>query len=231
MGAGRRLAAGRARARARGSRRAPDARIETWTVGRRDAALLDVHGGLFGSEVELVTECPACEAELELAFGVDDIRGACADERALHQVVDPVTGIALEFRVPSSADLLAVVGMSDVAAARAALAERCVARAEADGAPVAPGALPETALAALAARAAELDAQADVELALACAECEHAWSLPFDVADHVWRRLDARARSIVSDVAELAAAYGWTEPEVLRLSPPRRRLYLDLAGA
>ena len=90
--------------------------------------------------------------------------------------------------------------------------------------------LPETALAELAARAAELDSQADVELALSCAECGHAWSTGFDVADYVWRTTEVRARSLLSEIAALAGAFGWTENEVLRLPAGRRRRYLDLVG-
>jgi hypothetical protein len=86
-------------------------------------------------------------------------------------------------------------------------------------------------VAALATRIAELDPQADLHLALACGACEHRWTAPLDVADLVWRRVDARARSLVADVAALAAAFGWTEGEILGLSAERRRVYLDLVGA
>jgi hypothetical protein len=129
------------------------------------------------------------------------------------------------FRLPSSADLLAIAAIDDVVEARAALADRCVISREPGGV------LPEVAVAALAARIAALDSQADLDLALVCGVCEHRWIAPLDVADLVWRRVDARARSLVADVAALAAAFGWTEPEILGLSAERRRVYLDLVGA
>jgi hypothetical protein len=51
-----------ARAVAVAARAAPaGARVDTWTIGRRDGLLLDVHAAVFGSEIELVTACPACD--------------------------------------------------------------------------------------------------------------------------------------------------------------------------
>lgn len=205
--------------------------VGEWTIGRRDGLLLDLQAAAFGREIELVTSCPACGEALELAFDAADVRSAFGEAGVEHELEDPAGGMRLVFRLPSSADLLAVVELADAGAARRALAERCVVRAERDGEPVGAGELPETALAALAARAAELDPQADLELSLSCAQCGHRWSTPFDVADHVWRSLDARAYALMHEVAALGAAFGWTEAEVLRLPPGRRRRYLELAGA
>jgi hypothetical protein len=201
--------------------RATSERVEEWAIGRRDALLLDVHAAVFGGAIELVTDCPACGEALELTLAVDDVRSPCGDAGAEHELTDGASGIRLVFRLPTSADLLAVAAVDDVADARIALAERCVAPAER---------LPESAVAALATRIAELDPQADIDLALSCGECGHAWTAPLDVADHVWRRLDARARSLVADVGALASAFGWTEGEILALSAERRRLYLDLVA-
>ena len=79
---------------------------------------------------------------------------------------------------------------------------------------------------AIAAR----DPQADLRLALICPACEHGWSAPLDVSDIVWRELEERARQLVSEIAALAGAFGWDEREILRLTPARRRLYLDAVG-
>jgi hypothetical protein len=198
-----------------------DADVLEWTIGRRDALLLQVHSAVFGSVIELVTTCPACDEALELTIAVDDVLCAHGDAGAEHELVDG--DVRIVFRLPSSADLLAVAAIADIAEARVALAARCVV----DGA----AQLPERAVAALAARVAELDPQADIELALECAECGHGWTVPFDVADHMWRRIDARARTLVAEVTALAGAFGWSEAEILGLPADRRHLYLDLVGA
>jgi hypothetical protein len=215
-------APGVARAVAVAARAAPaDAGVLEWTIGRRDGLLLDVHAAVFGNAIELVTSCPECEAALELTLAVDDVRSPHGDAGAEHELVDG--GERIVFRLPASADLLAVGGVADLDEARAALAERCVVDGETP--------LSESAVAALAARVAELDPQADIELALVCVECGHRWTVPFDVADHVWRRIDTRARTLIADVAALAGAFGWSEAEILVLPGDRRRLYLDLVGA
>jgi len=212
-----------ARAVAVAARAAPHSEaVSDWSIGRRDALLLDVHAAVFGGAIELVTACPACDEALELTVAVDDVRSTHGDAGAEHELVDEVSGVGVVFRLPSSADLLAVTTIDDIAAARQALAERCV---------VGDAALPEGAVAALAARVAELDPQADIQLALVCAECGHGWTVPFDVADHVWRRIDTRARTLVAEVAALAGAFGWSEAEILGLPADRRSLYLDLVGA
>jgi hypothetical protein len=200
----------------------PSEHVDEWSIGRRDALLLDVYAAVFGSVVELVTDCPACEEALELSLAVDDVRTGCGDAAAEHSLT--TGGVRLVFRLPASADLLAVATIDDVAAARVELAERCIISRE----PAGP--LPEAAVASLATRLAELDPQADLDLAMVCGACGHRWTAPLDVADLVWRRVDARARALVADVAALAAAFGWTEREILGLSTERRRVYLDLAG-
>ena len=40
----------------------------------------------------------------------------------------------------------------------------------------------------------------------------------------------AQASALMRDVHALATSYGWSEADVLDLSPRRRAVYLDLAG-
>jgi hypothetical protein len=75
---------------------------------------------------------------------------------------------------------------------------------------------------------AEADPQADIELALACPACGQVSRHEFDVLAFFWSELQAWARNLLLEVHALAQAYGWTEPQVLALSPRRRRLYLEI---
>jgi hypothetical protein len=211
------------RAVAVAARAAPHpAAISDWTIGRRDALLLDVHAAVFGEAIELVTACPVCAEDLELSVTVDEVRSPYGDATDEHELLDPVSGSRVAFRLPSSADLLAVSAIDDITTARQALAQRCV---------VGDAALPESVVAALAASVAELDPQADVQLALVCAGCGHGWAVPLDIAEHVWQGVDSAARTLVAEVAALAGAFGWSEAEILGLPADRRRLYLDLVDA
>ena len=71
------------------------------------------------------------------------------------------------------------------------------------------------------------DPMADIHLALNCPSCEHKWEAPFDIVAFLWREISAAARRLLREVHTLASAYGWTETEILALSPARRR---DLSG-
>ena len=77
---------------------------------------------------------------------------------------------------------------------------------------------------------AAADPQADVELALSCPACGHAWPAAFDIASFLWTEVDAWARVLLHEIHALASAYGWREADILALSPRRRRAYLELIG-
>ena len=85
-----------------------------------------------------------------------------------------------------------------------------------------------------AARAALVEAmpQADPLLELACdLDCPHcgaAVRTTVDVPGFVWAEVEARARVLLAEIDVLARAYGWSEREILDLSPARRARYVDL---
>ena len=81
---------------------------------------------------------------------------------------------------------------------------------------------------ALDAQMRRLDPQAEIELKLDCAECRHHWVARFDIAHFLWREVEVEAARLLGEVHQLARAYGWSEPEVLALSPTRRRAYLAM---
>lgn len=208
-------------------------------VGRRDAELLALRRAAFGPAVAGFARCPSCGERLEMAFGVQDVTVDPEGEGDLREAYRvEAAGHSVAFRLATSADLLAVQDAgagagTDVPEARAVrrrLLERCVLEASSGGVAVPAGALPEEAVAAVAERMAGADPQADVELDVRCPACGHGWREPFDIASFLWEELDGWARRTLRDVAALARAYGWSEAEILRMGPARRRAYLELAA-
>src|SRR6476620_3651283 len=68
----------------------PDRTLEElrrFSIGRRDAALLELRARLFGQPINCVTSCPACNEQVELNFCVDDIRIANAGDATSDFVV------------------------------------------------------------------------------------------------------------------------------------------------
>lgn len=54
--------------------------------------------------------------------------------------------------------------------------------------------------------------------------------MAFDIGAYLWEEVDAWADRTLRDVHLLAASYGWSERDILDLSPARRGRYLELAG-
>ncbi len=197
-------------------------------VGARDRRLLDLRESLFGSAIASVALCPACNERLDLNFLVDDIRLPVASGNDEPLRLD-AGGYQLLFRLPDSLDLASVPPDEGTDGARAHLLRRCLLAAERDGEPAAGTDLPGPVLDLLLAGMGAADPQADLQMALACPACGHSWSAIFDIVSFLWNEIDLWARGMMREVHILARAYGWSEKEILAVSPRRRRIYLAMA--
>lgn len=195
-------------------------------IGRRDAQLLRLRERLFGPELTAVAQCPSCGEQVESTFRVEDIRlGEGVAIEAMHAA--QIDGYRATFRLPTSSDLLA---LTDRRTARETLLARCLTEVRnPNGEAVMVESLAEEVIAAIAARMAAADPQADIELRLACPTCDHRWPGVFDIASFLWKELHVWALRTLRDVHSLARSYGWREADVLALSPTRRQVYLELS--
>ena len=76
-----------------------------------------------------------------------------------------------------------------------------------------------------------LDPGALVRFELACPVCAEPWQAAIDIGEAFFLELRHAAERSLLEVDQLARAYGWTEAEVLALSPIRRAAYLQLVEA
>ncbi|WP_151476648.1 T4 family baseplate hub assembly chaperone [Streptomyces albicerus] len=207
----------------------PDTGGETLSslpVGEREADLFALRQALFGERMQVRLACVACGEDMEFDLGAGELaRSTGAPAESSVRVAED--GWEVEFRVPSVADLTAAARQPDP---RRALLALCVVSAVRDGAAVPADALPEPVQRRLAEAAQEADPGADVTLNINCPECGAATRAELDIASYLWTELDAWARDVLLDVHLLATAYGWSEPEILALSPLRRRYYLELCA-
>ncbi|WP_020672136.1 hypothetical protein [Amycolatopsis nigrescens] len=198
-------------------------------LGIRDAELFALRRSLFGTRIPVRVSCPDCAEELEFEFDTAAVAGLPGGTAG-----EPVTVTSGEWTVllrpPTSGDLLAAGHAGTAAMARAELLSRCVLSAERAGAPARAGELPAEVQRAVAERAAEADPCADIRLDLGCPECGRRVRAELDISACLWAELDSWARATLLEVYQLAAALGWSEPQILALSPLRRRYYLELAG-
>ncbi len=218
-------------------------------LGERDTELYALRRRLFGERLDVRVGCPGCHEEMEFALDVATLVGT-GGTRPQRQPLRVESGQwVVRLRLPTPGDLLAIVSKAGSEAGGAAgdeaggsepsgpaggvrqvLLQRCVLEATRAGEPVGVAELPESVLERVSAAAEEADPHADVRMAAPCPECGHRLSVELDIASYLWDELDSWARSTLLDVHLLACAYGWTEPDVLALSPLRRRYYLELAG-
>lgn len=196
-------------------------------IGQRDRTLLELRRELFGDRLDLLADCPDCREPLELTLHATRL----LDEPApLHQDAGRLQAglLEIEWRAPTAGDLLAIAAAPSVQEARNALLARCVVAArDAEGA-VTGDRLPAPVAERLAERLAEADPQARVELAMTCPACARPFIVLFDIVRHLWAEVEEQARTLLAEVHRLAAAHGWSEREILNLSPRRRQAYLEL---
>jgi hypothetical protein len=131
----------------------------------------------------------------------------------------------MDFRAPNLGDLATAAVVRDSAAFRSQLLSRCVRARRADHRSVDARELPPSAVDQVIAAMSATDPEADLGLDLACPECGHRWTETFDIVAYLWAELDDWAQRTLRDVHVFAMTYGWTESEVLALSPTRRAHY------
>ncbi|MFI2347739.1 hypothetical protein ACH492_11970 [Streptomyces sp. NPDC019443] len=201
-------------------------------VGEREADLFALRRALFGERMQVRVECASCGEAMEFDLDATQLGTPTRTPDGPLRVEEGEW--AVEFRLPTVADLAAAGAVRDPAQARQVLVARCTVSAVRDGEAVPPerlaSLLPEHVQRRLAETAAEADPTADVTLNVACPECGEATPAELDITSYLWTELDTWARDLMLDVHLLATAYGWSEPEILALSPLRRRYYLELCA-
>jgi uncharacterized protein (UPF0212 family) len=199
------------------------------SVGRRDAALLALRERAFGPRMTGLASCPRCSESLEMEFSVADIVVRTpADVPATLSLAEGAYRV--EFRLPTAEDMVALARANPRQASEQVLLERCILEAWEADVPRTAVDLPDEVLEAVAASMAEADPQAEVELSLTCPACGSRWQALFDIVSFLWREIDAWAARILREVHTLASVYGWSERDILALSPQRRQYYLELMG-
>ena len=192
-------------------------------LGRRDALLLELREATFGRRMKGFAVCVGCGERLELELDASTLRAAgepgerTGGDGSLRWRLRPI----------SSADVVAAASL-DANAAAGALLERAVVELERDGEPDAIDGLDDAMRETIASALADCDPLAEILLDLECPSCATAWSLPFDAATYLHAELATAARRLLADVHAIAGAYGWSEAEILALSPARRECYLEM---
>jgi hypothetical protein len=200
------------------------------TLGERNARLMELHARWFGREVSLLSHCPACGTGAQFSADCEALAAQLPEIDAAPSHCLEAQGYLIEFRLPDSAVVAAASDEMIRDDFVRHLLDRCVLSCTREGESVPVRKLPVPVLEALSLRMETLDPCASVSFALECPQCATGWNAPLDVGQMVWQKVQAAAERLLLDVDALARCYGWTEPEVLSLSPLRRAAYLQLAA-
>lgn len=205
-----------------------DVSVERLTVGQCDARLFALRRALFGDALEAVSTCPVCDAEVEMVLALEQLQPEPIAEPSPAITVSD-SGYTVRCRIPLNDDLRALARRGEHARIEDLL-ERCAIQArDAAGAVIATDALPpQTAHAVVDALAAN-DPGAHVPIAIRC-PCGAEWVDELDIRAITWADLTDWVSATLTEVHQLARAYGWSEADILAMSATRRRWYLEAAG-
>lgn len=208
--------------------------LSNLSIGRRDALLLELREWLFGSQIVMLANCPDCGDRLELTFDTSDL---CVNPRdqAMEVIAmdEEVLSLSLaehevRFRLPNSQDHVEAAGRADLESALQYLLQRCLLGVYRHGQEMVADSLPDEVIQAVLERMEQADPQANVQLELLCPACSHTWQAAFDIVSFLWREINAWSVRVLRDIHTLASAYGWSEADILAMSPMRRQAYLEL---
>ena len=199
------------------------------SLSARNAALLALRVRLLGATQNLRAGCPVCGTALEFAIDCETLAHSllpAADAGTFHEFESD--GYRVTYRAPDISDWRTAAASNGFVPA---LMERCIARCERDnGTQCEPASLPNAITDALSSALEALEPGAIVDFDLHCPECAAEWIAPMDCGAVLYAEISARTESLLVEVDALARAYGWSEAEVLALSPIRRAAYLQLVG-
>ncbi len=205
----------------------PESREESvadWPLGRRNRALAQLYCACFGPRLRGWAACRQCGEKLE--FEVDG--NALAERGAGGGGTGTVSIESWVFRLPTSRDLAGIAAAADPSSAAARLLDLCLV---ADDAAERPDAWSEHDVEAIGEQLAAADPLAEILLDFHCPLCGESFQETLDLSIFLWSELEGRSKRLLLDVHTLASAYGWSEAEVLSLSPVRRNFYLEQVRA
>jgi hypothetical protein len=196
-------------------------------LGQRDGLLMQVHRTLFGSSPKVPAVCPACGDQFEAVVAIDKLLPedwAPGGPSTFNLTVGP---LQIEARPNCTRDLDAIPPDQIFwPETRRKLIEAAVLKVL-DGAREVPkDSLDDAAIDAIGDARTSADPLADIWLQLECEMCAASWEWPFRITEVLWTELARTANRLFDEVHELAHGYGWTQADILSLSPVRRAAYL-----
>lgn len=208
--------------------------IEKMSIGERDARLLMLREWMFGKRMFHLSHCPHCGEKIEWETDTSSMRIQDFNEQTIQEVFRmDYEGRDILFRLPNSRDMIRTMRSpnSPIKHLRIDLLRSCILKVNCQD-PSSPNTkINESILDELESRFSIIDPQADIQMNLSCPSCNHNWVAAFDIVSWLWSEIENWAHHIMQEVYYLARHFGWTEKDILAMSPRRRQLYLQMVQA
>lgn len=202
-------------------------------IEQRDTLLFRLREQVCGHNLNGYAECPQCGERLEFCMTTAEIlnnKGAnpLKERQSFEFISDNIT---IHFRLPNSKDIAESAAVGNDISVKDLLFKRCVIASYQDGEQIDAKNLTAEILSSLEEKVSEYASVSDLLINLCCSECKHHWHTLFDIVSFFWAEIGAMARSLMYEVHLLAKTYGWSESEILALSPARRNFYLGMVNS
>jgi hypothetical protein len=206
---------------ARASTKNAEDNAADWPLGRRNHALAQLYCVHFGGVLHGITRCRECGEQLEFDFDARKVAEAQSRESDRRVAVGKWL-----FRLPTSRILAVAAGEENERTATRRLLSECWVGPE----PFSED-WTEEDMHEIEAGLAEADPFAEIQLHFDCPVCSASFDESLDLGTFVWAEIENSALRTLQAIHALASAYGWSESEILALSPARRAAYLEMVLA
>lgn len=197
--------------------------IARWSIARRDGRLFRLRAWMFGDNFTNTARCPQCSEEVEWEMNLVDFPLPALQQEEKTEIFPfTIDDYHIKFRLPNSEDLRT--------ADPAKILDACLLEIKKQETTVNYGNLPEAIKEALSREMEKANPLAHISILLNCPSCQYQWEATFDIVSYFWTEINHWANRLLQDVFILARAFGWSEREILNLSPRRRQFYLDMLG-
>jgi hypothetical protein len=207
-------------------------------LSERNALLLELRAATLGWRMHGFAVCPECDAQLELVLDARELAEGIRGEDTPRP--NEIAGYTM--RAANTLDLLAATAAESEEHARSILVARTVnvTRAELDQAnqfasPRRTGhwleSQPQPIVDLLLDRFEQMNAAAEIRAQFHCADCRSRACVDVDIVHFFLREIAGAARRLMTDIHELASAYGWSERSIAIMSDARRAAYVEMLHA
>lgn len=201
-----------------------DGELWRWTLDERLQALAAIVTASRGSNVTLTVRCPhvECHETIEIDVDLAVLEPSAEAIASCH----PEAETEVRLRLPTGADQLDWLAKRHRLSPAVDMATSLVTSINGE-APPRGWRAPETWLESIAAELAEHDCSLPAGSGVVCPACGQTVPLEIDIEGNLIALLATEQRRLLQDVHRIAAAYHWSEPEIVSLPRRRREFYLE----